>query len=182
MTEQVKDFIGVFPRVASKEYCEKVIERFDWVQKTRGHGHGGILTRQKNKKNATTYPTAHIDSDMYYFEDEPDSSTFQKNSEILIDYNNITWECYNKYKEKYGFLDSIPYHTMSYSTKIQKYKSGQGYHVWHCDAARRNSSRRLIVSMLYLNTVEEGGETEFLHQSKRVQAKQGTLLLFTPSM
>jgi hypothetical protein len=31
--------------------------------------------------------------------------------------------------------------------------------------------------MLYLNTVTEGGETEFLYQSKRVKAEKGTIVL-----
>ena len=35
-----------------------------------------------------------------------------------------------------------------------------------------------MVSMLYLNTVEKGGETEFLYQNMRVTPEQGTLVLF----
>jgi hypothetical protein len=35
-----------------------------------------------------------------------------------------------------------------------------------------------MVPMLYLNDVEEGGETEFLYQSMRISPKQGTLVLF----
>jgi hypothetical protein len=32
--------------------------------------------------------------------------------------------------------------------------------------------------MIYLNDVEEGGETEFLYQKRRVQAKQGRLVMW----
>jgi len=35
----------------------------------------------------------------------------------------------------------------------------------------------MLVVTLYLNTVEEGGETEFLYQSVRVPPVQGTLSL-----
>jgi hypothetical protein len=31
--------------------------------------------------------------------------------------------------------------------------------------------------ILYLNDVEEGGETEFLHQGKRIKPTKGTLIL-----
>ena len=31
---------------------------------------------------------------------------------------------------------------------------------------------------LYLNTIEDGGETEFLYQGKRVKAEQGKLLIW----
>jgi hypothetical protein len=39
----------------------------------------------------------------------------------------------------------------------------------------------MMQAILYLNDVEEGGETEFLYFSKRVKPKQGTLLLFPAS-
>ena len=32
--------------------------------------------------------------------------------------------------------------------------------------------------ILYLNDVDEGGETEFLYQSRRVKAKAGTVVLW----
>ena len=31
--------------------------------------------------------------------------------------------------------------------------------------------------MAYLNNVEEGGETEFLYQSRRIKPKQGTIVI-----
>ena len=36
--------------------------------------------------------------------------------------------------------------------------------------------------ILYLNDVEEGGETEFLYYPKRIKPKQGTIILFPGSM
>ena len=37
---------------------------------------------------------------------------------------------------------------------------------------------RIMAWMIYLNDVEDGGETEFLYQSMRVKPKQGTLVLW----
>ena len=31
--------------------------------------------------------------------------------------------------------------------------------------------------LVYLNDVEEGGETEFLYQSRRIKPKQGTMVI-----
>ena len=62
--------------------------------------------------------------------------------------------------------------------KIHKVGKTEGYHVWHCDAGDIDNSRRMLVVTLYLNTVEEGGETEFLYQSMRIPPVQGTLVLF----
>ena len=170
----IKDFIGIFPNAASKEYCDKVIAHFDWVQKTRGYGQGDILTRQQHDG----VPTRDKESDMYFFQDESDPIVLENTTGILQEYSTTTWECYKKLKEKYGFLESLCRHQMAYTVKIQKYKPSQGYHVWHCDAANIQTSRRMMVSTLYLNTVKNGGETEFLHQSMRVPAVQGTLALF----
>jgi len=174
MSDTVNDFIGAFPNAVSKEYCEEVIKHFEWIQKIRGYKKGGILTRQQHEEVLTSKK----ESDMYYFEEEPDNAVLEKNAEILAEYNDATWRSYNKYKEKYGFLDSLPYHTMSHSVKMQRYKPSQGYHVWHCETCGGSSNRRMLVSVLYLNTVKEGGETEFLYQSKRVAPEQGTLVLF----
>ena len=170
----IKDFIGIFPNAVSKEYCEQVIDHFDWVQKTRGYGQGSILTRQQHEG----VPTKEKDSHIYFFEQEPDLIVLENSIPLLQEYVVTTWKCYEKFKEKYGFLESLSLHQMSYSVKLQKYKPSQGYHVWHCDTGNVLQGRRMIVSTLYLNTVERGGETEFLHQSMRVPPVQGTLALF----
>ena len=172
----IKDFMGIFPNAFSKEYCDKLIEHFDVVQETRGDGVGGILTRQKLEG---ALPMSK-DSDVYFFETEPDITVLESNTGLLQEFNEIVFQCYNKFKEKYGILESLGLHKMSYSVKIQKYKPSQGYHVWHCDAAKISSSRRMMVALLYLNTVDSGGETEFLYQNTRVPAVQGTLTL-TPA-
>ena len=44
----------------------------------------------------------------------------------------------------------------------------------HCERLDQQSS----VVQLYLNTVEEGGETEFLYINKRIKAQQGRLIIF----
>jgi hypothetical protein len=174
MTDTIKDFMGVFPNAFSNEYCERVIDHFHWIQKTRGYGEGNIVTRQDHEQALSTDK----DSDMYFFENEPDLIVLERNVVILREFNEITWKCYAKLKEKYGFLDTLGLHKMSESIKIQKYEPGQGYHVWHCEADNMINCRRMLVSVLYLNTVEEGGETEFLYQNMRVSPVQGTLVLF----
>ena len=50
MTDIIKDFMGVFPNAASKEYCEKVITRFDYLQEAQGTGRGKIWTRLENEE------------------------------------------------------------------------------------------------------------------------------------
>mgnify|MGYP001027565194 FL=1 len=63
--------------------------------------------------------------------------------------------------------------------KIQQTLPTQGYHVWHIEhGSRRDTAHRVIVYTIYLNDVEEGGETEFLHQSVRVKPKTGRIVFW----
>tara|TARA_R110000796_G_scaffold2144_1_gene8614 strand:+ start:175 stop:768 length:594 start_codon:yes stop_codon:yes gene_type:complete len=62
--------------------------------------------------------------------------------------------------------------------KLQKTKKGGGYHVWHHEQSSIDSIHRVLVWTIYLNDVEEGGETEFLYQSKRIKARKGKICMF----
>ena len=55
---------------------------------------------------------------------------------------------------------------------------GEGYHQWHYEADAIERSARIAAWGLYLNTVEQGGETEWLYQSIRQPAVQGTLAIW----
>lgn len=53
--------------------------------------------------------------------------------------------------------------------KMQKTRPTEGYHSWHCEyTSQIENIRTALAFMVYLNDVDEGGETEFLYQSKRV--------------
>ena len=65
------------------------------------------------------------------------------------------------------------------ATLVQRTRPGEGYHQWHFeDGLPGYMHRRKLVWMLYLNDVEEGGETEFLHFSKRVKPKAGRIVIW----
>jgi len=52
-------------------------------------------------------------------------------------------------------------------------------HVWHIEHGEGfNNEPRAFVFSIYLNDVEEGGETEFLHFSKRVKSKTGRIVIW----
>ena len=82
-----------------------------------------------------------------------------------------------EYAKKYGVLNTVAKHRFYDDIKIQKTQPCEGYHVWHCEHGSRTVGSRLLLIMLYLNDVDEGGETEFLYQSIRVQPKKGTLVI-----
>ena len=69
-----------------------------------------------------------------------------------------------------------------FPNQLQKYKKDTGhYNAWHCEwmsDPSRSSIMRTLITMLYLNDVDEGGKTEFYNQGLEVQPKAGRLVLF----
>ena len=66
-----------------------------------------------------------------------------------------------------------------YNVKMQRTEPSGGYHVWHCEqGGRPGGMARVLVWSLYMNDIENGGETEFLNQAMRVQPKAGRLAIW----
>ncbi len=63
-------------------------------------------------------------------------------------------------------------------TLLQKTVPMQGYHNFHCENTDYQTSDRTMAWMVYFNDVEEGGETEFLYQQKKVKPKKGTVVIW----
>ena len=62
--------------------------------------------------------------------------------------------------------------------KLQKTPISGGFHTWHCENYDMAHIHRILAWTIYLNDVEEGGETEFLYQSERVKPVKGRTLIF----
>ena len=173
-THTIKDFMGIFPNAASKEFCEDLIK---WFEHNNKEGKGGgkkTLSRQQIEKNVSK---TNKDSEIYWL--GLDNMLVEREHPILTEFDSIVWKSYTKLQEVYGAgLDQIGAHKLSTSIKIQRYQPTQGYHVWHPDISSQYNSGRVLVCLLYLNTVKEGGETEFLYQKMRIPAVQGTLAMF----
>lgn len=166
---QFDNFIGIFPNALSKQFCDTAINHYEFLS-----SRDKVWSRQKSD-GVETYLK---DSEQCFLTDEQDPELVEIGSRIMKEFSSITYQCFKKYVEKYGQLTTVAKVGLSYGVKIQKTVPAGGYHVWHCEAESRDSSTRLLAVQLYLNDVEEGGETEFLYQSKRIKPKQGTLLIW----
>lgn len=160
-----QDFIGVYDNAFSKEYCLNIINYFNIMQEKGFTKNRKFWNIDKIKMNDDAL-FAH-DCNLINL----DSAGF------LPEFNKIFWEYYKKYAEDFSILNNVSNHG-SYTFKVQKTEVGGGYHEWHCEADKRSNCNRILVWSLYLNDVEEGGETEFLYQHKRVKSKQGRLIIF----
>lgn len=72
-------------------------------------------------------------------------------------------------------LDPIELYTYF---NMQRYLPGEGFSGWHCERASTKFLNRVLVWMVYLNTVTDRGETEFLYQQHFESAVQGKLIIW----
>lgn len=76
----------------------------------------------------------------------------------------------------------VKYLYRSGSINIQKYQKNKGgYPHWHSEQFPQQNHNealhRVVLYMFYLNDVEEGGETEFFYQKKKIIPKKGTMVI-----
>jgi len=167
MNVEIKDFIAVYTDAFTPEFCDDVIKYYDSAEKS-----GLIRTRfedegvPKEFKDGSLCRLTSEDHIIAY-----DSQYLQQH------FNDKLFNVYYKHyaEEFFPLQREVVY---NFCFKIQKTKIGGGYHVWHYEAAGQGLSVRQLVWMLYLNDVEEGGETEYLYQKIRVKPKKGTLVIW----
>ena len=61
---------------------------------------------------------------------------------------------------------------------LQRYQPGEGFFDWHCERASLKYSNRVLVWMIYLNTVTDKGETEFYYQQHLEPVVEGKLIIW----
>ena len=66
---------------------------------------------------------------------------------------------------EYTFMRAALFY--SNNNLMQKTEPMQGYHSFHHERTGHNNNKRCLVWTIYLNDIEEGGETEFLYQKKK---------------
>jgi hypothetical protein len=166
---KIDNFVGVFKKAFSEEYCNLVIKKYDRMVEN------GFAFSRQDVENVTKINK----DDLQIFSHELSQDKYIPLQENQFEFNRLFWENYYPvYEQHYGVLkDSTDRHS-SYSYKIQKTLIGGGYHLWHYETGAKNCCNRVLTWILYLNDVYEGGETEFLYQHMRVKPEQGTLVIW----
>jgi hypothetical protein len=166
----MEDFIGVYKGLYSEEFCNRVIKQFDAIEDS-----GFTYTRQ-GTEGTTKIKKDDVSIDTAALLDEADFSSFSR--AVGEEFFGVFWDNgYKSYANDFDILKGFEKHKI-YVNKCQKTAIGGGYHSWHCEASSRGYSQRVLSYVLYLNDVDEGGETEFLYQRKRFKPTVGTLVIF----
>jgi len=97
-------------------------------------------------------------------------------SDYFGEINNIVLNTVQEYGKEVQSIHGFP--LICPSMKLQITPLTGGYSVWHIEHGVGEASNRALVWSIYLNDVEEGGETEFLYQGARYRPKAGSMLMW----
>ena len=170
-----QDFIAVWEGFVPKPFCEELIKYGDDVlnentaalavgtpQSMYGVSDGGSQYNGKGNRHDASFMVNYHASD--------------RSSQI----NQFLKSCMMHYMDEYDQLKGMT--MVSTDIKFQRTPAGGGYHLWHYENASHEYSHREVTWMIYLNDIEEGGETEFRFQKRRIKPTQGTVVLFPAAM
>jgi len=166
-TANISNFIGVYDNYITKEECNKTIKLFEEQKKFN------------NTMNRLTFENSSIlfkNDDQFFAESSNIDVWYNNIKNVIINYNTA----FAHYSQNTGAHEAYGVNTFFFTgIKIQKTLPTEGYHVWHIEHGKEPPNQdRAFVFTIYLNDVEEGGETEFLHFSKRVKPKTGRIVIW----
>ena len=168
---EYKDFIGIYDESVPVKLCEEFVNNWEEAQKNNTiidltkKNESGYVEKIENTNHrkdeiakvtplySTIYPKPPVDA---YFE--------------------FLEECVMLYLKKYSIYFDGPICNDVF--KIHKVRKSEGFHAWHYEKADSAHLERLMVYMTYLEAPERGGETEFLHQSLRIDPIVGRTLIW----
>lgn len=164
---QYNQFIGMYTDVYPDGFCDHMISEFERLLSrglcgNRQDGEGTTKTRKQ---------------DNFYFLNlrQHVLSSFNDEGAMPVFMSGLQ-RCFDEYTSEYDSLKEVDLKCTS--VKMQKTIPGAGYHVWHAEQGNGESSGRCLTYSLYLNDIEEAGETEFLYQQLRIPPKKNSMIIW----
>jgi hypothetical protein len=164
------DFIGLYEDVLTQEQCDSIINYFENCNELN-------LTQSRQESEVGVDKTRKDDLTLFHEFTKPHEIVLLTYPHLPLILDAINY-CYSLYSKEYDILNSVSSISNSPGLRIQKTKPGQGYHVWHYEQSTVINGARLLAWTIYLNDVEEGGETEFLYQKRRIYPKRGSIVIW----
>ena len=159
----MENFIRIYDRALSPEFCRDVIARFDKDERkfpgTMNAYHGNVVEKGKTTLElaiATTPGWTDVDGAL----------------------RQSLMEHFPKYREDVKFLAGSEHKSIDVENlRVKKYPPGGSFE-WHIDNSSPQTRERVLAAQWYFNTVAEGGRTEFEVQGEAIDAVEGRLVFF----
>ena len=166
-TVNINNFIGVYDNYITPEMCKDAIKLYEDQNKFNN-----TVNRIGSEKSSILQK-----QDQQFFASGNNLDVWWEDLKSMMVNFDVAWQHYIK---NTGALDAYGIESFYYTgLKIQKTLPTEGYHVWHIEHGKGfyNEPRAFVFS-IYLNDIQEGGETEFLHFSKRVKPETGRIVIW----
>jgi len=157
----ISNFIYVKPNALSKENCESIIEAgLPYINSETDYVFRG---KDQLKERALARDDIRI--------------TVPR---VLGEWYDIIQECifkgYDEYASEVSSLSLLTVSSLAFNWQMTKI--GGGFSIWHIEQGAGNACNRALVWSIYLNDIQEGGETEFLYQQRKIKPETGTLVIW----
>ena len=162
-THSFEGFIGIFDNVLPDNYITDIIKYFEELDKT------GFIQATKD------FIPAH-ERDMGEVQFIEHHIIHKVHGPFLQDFFKMVWEdVWPIYTTKFSILKNA--RMEADGLKMKSIKPGGGFHDWHYESGKDQPARKVVIQM-YLNDIDEAGETEFLYQNKRFAPKKNRVLVW----
>lgn len=197
---EARDFIEVYPGILGSDFCRHLVDKFeaspDTVQGVMGFG-VDKAKKDSSEINVTRHPrwqaetreivNQTIRSLVPYLRRYPfllvGATSFEITDRKTGARRAVTHEDIGAMSDPQIAELFLKIYRLG-SINLQKYTQNTGgYHHWHSEICpspqdpQCEAMHRVLLWMYYLNSVDEGGETEFFYQNRKIRPRQGTLVV-----
>lgn len=156
-------FVGAW-NIKNDNLCKEIIRFFDENKKLQKNGATASGTNYTNKKTTDISINPNdLKNDKY---------------KCFKSYIDELYKCFIDYQLQWPFLKKMVKNVDIGSFNVQKYSKGDHFSQIHTERADLKTSNRLFAWMTYLDSVEDGGTTNFLHYGIKIKPEIGKTLIW----
>lgn len=161
MIERIDELVVEFPKLIPDEWCDLIVE---WFNTNKEYQRPGRVVNNNDDQTVVEEVKVATQSIVPF-----GTPMFDLMTEI----------CHMSYDSYLNVVERAPIEDVyfrDYSVRV--YEKNVGFFKPHVDQHAGGTVYRLFAIILYLNDVNEGGETEFGTLNKKVKPEKGKVLMF----
>ena len=163
------DFVKIYDEALSGEMCDSIIKAFEKDKEHHINSGTGSQSTGNLHRNAIELNTTQR------------ALKSARWKVIMSQMNQHAVYSFKRYKEDLitnGYPEELFFSQITLEQfRMHRYDPNVHYYKEHIDAITVNTSKRMLMMLYYLNTVDEGGETLFESIDKKVNPVKGKLAI-----